>query len=197
MKKISIILAAIITTALLLTACTTTPSDVETTAPEATASSETTIPEAASEDWYSITPTCTADDGVEIGGYYSISFPEKWKDSITYQALETSGYGYSVVFFDKDSVKDPFGGILFEIQLQPKDVDYTAQASYVALGSVDVYRINEFNVVVTYPTERQYPDERSDAYTEMSAKIPEILESIEWNEECTFSTTPVEVETAK
>jgi len=125
--------------------------------------------------------------------YYTIAIPLEWKDEYVYDVISGEHYNYSLNFYEKKSHEEMNAGYLFGIQLMNENEDYKNYPSYEVLGSLEVYRIGSYNVVVTYPTDVQFMEATAKKYNSMTKQIPEILETIKFKEECTFSETPIEI----
>lgn len=125
--------------------------------------------------------------------YYTVSIPVEWNDDCIYEVVSGEHYNYSLNFYERQSHDEMNGGYLFGIELLNETEDYTNYPSYDILGSLEVYRIGSYNIVVTYPTDVQFIESAAKKYNSMTAQIPDILKTISFKDECTFSETPVEV----
>ena len=110
--------------------------------------------------------------------YYTISVPQYWKTACVYEVIEKDNYNYTLNFYDRESKESGYGGWLFSISLLTEFEDYTEYPDYEILGSVEVYRIGTYNIVVTYPTDVQCSEDMMQQYSEMQECIPGILETI-------------------
>ena len=126
--------------------------------------------------------------------YYTISVPSSWLDDCLFEIDHGEYYNYTLRFYERTSHEAFGGGHLFSVMLLPECIDYTNYPDYDVLGSVEVYRIGAYNVVVTYPTDVQYSEETAEKYREMADGISPILKTIAFKEECTFSEEPIPVE---
>lgn len=126
--------------------------------------------------------------------YYTLSAPESWREDCFYNIAHGESYNYSVMFYEKSSYNANVGGWLFSILLLPTTVDYSIYPFYDVLGSLEVFRIGSYNIVVTYPTDVQFTDEAANKYSQMSSEIPEILKSISFKDECTFQEEPLPID---
>lgn len=127
--------------------------------------------------------------------YYTLNIPLSWENDCFYEVTEGENYNYTLRFYNKASLEKGYGGDLFSIRLLTEFEDYSCYPDYDILGSLEVYRIGSYNIVVTYPTDVQFSDETAEKYREMSSFIPYILNTISFKDECTFSKTPIETET--
>lgn len=125
--------------------------------------------------------------------YYTISIPTEWKGDCFYETVPGEHYNYSLNFYEKQSHDEMDAGYLFGIDLLTETEDYEIYPSYDVLGSLEVYRIGSYNMIVTYPTDVQFSEGAAKKYNSMTAQISEILKTISFKEECTFSETPIEV----
>ena len=96
--------------------------------------------------------------------------------------------------YHKESKEDNFGGHLFSIHLLTEFEEYQNYPSYDILGSLEVYRIGSYNVVVTYPTDVQHSDSAIKEYQDMENDIQKILSTISYKTECSFSGIPLAVD---
>ncbi|MGM9662007.1 MAG: hypothetical protein ACI3WR_02820 [Oscillospiraceae bacterium] len=126
--------------------------------------------------------------------YYTIKVPNSWEDDCFYEVTDGESYNYTLSFYNKASHEQISGGWLFSINLLTEFEDYTNYPDYDVLGSLEVYRTGSYNLVVTYPTDVQFSEETANKYNEMSESIPDILSTISFKEECTFSNAPIPVE---
>lgn len=126
--------------------------------------------------------------------YYTLSAPSSWKDDCFYEIADGESYNYTLSLYDKSSHAAINGGWLFSIDLLTEFEDYSIYPDYDILGSLEVYRIGSYNIVVTYPTDVQYSEETAKKYCEMYDGIPQVLKTIKFKDECTFSEQPVTVE---
>jgi len=85
------------------------------------------------------------------------------------------------------------GGHLFSIHLLTEFEDYTVYPDYDVLGSLEVYKIGSYNIIVTYPTDVQFSNETVEKYNEMTASIPDVLDTISFKDECIFAKTPIPI----
>lgn len=126
--------------------------------------------------------------------YYTLSAPNSWNDDCFYEIATGENYNYTLSFYDKASHDAINGGWLFSINLFAEFEDYSYYPDYAVLGSLEVYRIGSYNIVVTYPTDVPYSEETAEKYLEMCNDISEILDTISFKEECVFSDIPIPVE---
>ncbi len=125
--------------------------------------------------------------------YYTIEIPSGWEKDFLFEIAEGTGNSYTVSFYDKASHEEA-GGWLFSINLATEFEDYTVYPAYDVLGSLEVYRIGAYNIVVTYPTDVQFSENTKDRYLRKEQAIPQILESISFKEECAFSADPLAIQ---
>lgn len=135
------------------------------------------------------------DDAVIDTEYYTITIPESWCEDCIYEVVNGDNNNYSLSFCDKANYGES-GGWLFSVVLLPEQDDYTYYPLYEVLGSIEVQDAGTFNVIVSYPTDVQFSDETAAQYREMYDAIPDILNTISFKENCTFSETPVEAQSA-
>jgi len=129
--------------------------------------------------------------------YYTLTAPASWKDDCYYKVREGDSYRYTLDVYDKISrlETDGTGGWLFSVELLLDSEDYTGFPNYEVLGSLEVYRIGDFNLVVTYPTDVQFSDNTVEKYQEMAKEIPAVLRSVSFAKGSTFSDKPLPVAT--
>ena len=126
--------------------------------------------------------------------YYSLQIPSSWDNDCFYEITDGESNNYTLSFYDKASNIEIDGGWLFSIELLTQFEEYTNYPDYDLLGSIEVYRIGSYNVIVTYPTDVQCSERTLKKYTELENEIPSILESICFKEECIFSKEPIPIE---
>ncbi|MDD6526296.1 MAG: hypothetical protein PUF31_00550 [Oscillospiraceae bacterium] len=126
--------------------------------------------------------------------YYTLEIPSNWNGKYSYNIIENDHYNYTLNFYHKQSKEDNFGGELFSIHLLTEYDEYRYWPSYDVLGSLEVYRIGSYNIVVTYPTDAQCPDSADREYKSMTNDIQGILTTISYKNDCTFSKTPLKVD---
>lgn len=126
--------------------------------------------------------------------YYTLTIPSNWKDKFCYEIIEKENYNYTLSLYHKESKEDNFGGHLFSIHLLTEFEEYRNYPSYDILGSLEVYRIGSYNVVVTYPTDVQHSDSAIKEYQDMENDIKKILSTISYKTECSFSGIPLAVD---
>ena len=119
--------------------------------------------------------------------YYTVKIPESWAQNCVYEIREGEMENYTLSFYEKVSHEGEEGGHIFTIGLYPEGEDYTYYPSYEELGSLDVSGTGGFNIVITYPTDVQFSPEQGGLYTQLEKDVPEILESMEFKEDCVFS----------
>lgn len=134
-----------------------------------------------------------AEDTIIDTEYFTISIPSYWESDCVYEIKEGDCYNYTLSFYDRVSKENNYGGWLFSIELEPETEDYTIYPDYDVLGSLEVYRIGCYNIIVTYPTDVQCSEEDFGRYGLMEECIPGILKTISYKEECTFSSEPIPV----
>ena len=125
--------------------------------------------------------------------YYSITIPKSWEDDCFYEIVKGEGYGYALHFNEKTSYDEIGGGWLFSIELFTEFEDYTYLPSYDILGSLEVYRIGSYNIVVIYPTDVQFTETTMEKYEELERAVPDVLDTITFKKECVFSKEPLKV----
>jgi len=126
--------------------------------------------------------------------YYTLSAPSSWKDDCFYEIADGESYNYTLRLYDESSHTAINGGWLFSIDLLTEFEGYSHYPDYDILGSLEVYRIGSYNIIATYPTDVQYSEETAEKYREMYDCIPQILKTIKFKDECTFSEEPISVE---
>ena len=127
--------------------------------------------------------------------YYTIKIPESWRENCIYEVNKGENNDYSLSFYDKANYGES-GGWLFSVVLLTEQDDYTYYPSYELLGSIDTQEAGAFNAIVIYPTDVQFSDEAASEYNEMFDAVPDVLKTISFKENCSFSETPVEVQSA-
>ena len=126
--------------------------------------------------------------------YYTLSVPDSWEDGCFYEIADGENHNYTLSFYDKASHDAINGGWLFSINLLTEFEDYTVYPDYDVLGSLEVYRIGSYNIVITYPNDVEYSEATAQNYNQMSAEIPKLLKTISFKEECTFSKEPIPID---
>lgn len=182
MKKISVVLLSI-TMILVLGACNTARKPIDTIENTSNYSTSSTA-----------TDVQLQSDILIDTEYYTIEVPNSWNDDSIYEIADGENYNYTLSFYDKASHEEINGGWLFSINLLTEFEDYSNLPDYDILGSLEVYRIGSYNIVVTYPTDIQYSENTAEKYRDMSSNISDILHTISFKNECTFSEDPIPVE---
>ena len=173
-----------ITTALSLNACSSSKQSVDETLPT------NTVIEADES-----TVTTQPKPGMFIDTeFYTLLAPSSWKNDCFYEIADGESYNYTLSFYDKASHDAINGGWLFSVNLLTEFEDYSIYPDYDVLGSLEVSRIGSYNIVVTYPTDVQFSEETAQNYNQMSDKIPELLKTISFKDECTFSEQPIPID---
>lgn len=126
--------------------------------------------------------------------YYTIEVPIHWDTECFFEVSDGEHYNYTLSFYDSASHEEINGGWLFSIDLFTEFEDYTIYPNYEVLGSLDVYRIGTYNIVVTYPTDVQYSEKTAVSYKSKEQAVPDILDSISFKDECTYSNDPFEIQ---
>ncbi|MBQ8572644.1 MAG: hypothetical protein IJ451_04180 [Ruminococcus sp.] len=140
-----------------------------------------------------VTETTDATDFVSVKTeFYTLSVPYDWYDKCSYEEYTNEYVRHTLSFYHKDSKDAGVYGDLFHISLLNLDDDYTRYPHEV-LGSVSVYRIGQFNVVVRYPSDVRFTEETMLEYKKMREEVIDILNTIEFNEECEFSEEPLAI----
>lgn len=127
---------------------------------------------------------------VEInpGSYYSLRLPADWEVEHKYEmyVTETTGYGYNVSFYSHSDRERGYGGFLFSLDLIPEGETYDFYPSYDYICSIEVYRINSFDLIALYPTDVQFAEDNIKGYQAMRDEIRSIIQSIQFNDEVTI-----------
>ena len=134
--------------------------------------------------------------------YYTISVPSSWETECEYEIEKGDKYSYAIKFYDKTSRKayeyNDYGGWLFTIHLINYNEKYSEYADYDIIGNLEVDEFSNnviatylYRVIVTYPTDVNFPDETAKKYSEMKNAIPEIIESISFKDNCRFTNSPL------
>lgn len=126
--------------------------------------------------------------------YYTLSVPSSWEEDCFYEVADGDNYNYTLSLYDKISHDTTNGGWLFSIDLLTEFEDYSNYPDYDVLGSLEVYRIGSYNIIVTYPTDVQFSEETAENYRKMRGDVSEILKTIKFKDECTFSEEPLPIE---
>lgn len=134
-----------------------------------------------------ITPTYVTELGVTMGGYYSLTLPESWAESVEYEVVPGEAYTYDVGFYHKPDRAAGMEGHLFTLSLIPEWEDYSYLPSYERLGHLEVYRITGGDLVAVYPTDVQFDAGTAVDYQARAAEIDEILASLTFSAEATFT----------
>lgn len=183
MKGFLVVLFSIITT-FALTACSSNK-DFK----------EETIGTNAAVDTHSSTVAAQSKPDVRIDTeYYTILIPSNWNDDCFYEIADKANYTYTLSFYDKASHDAINGGWLFSIDLLTEFEDYSNYPDYDVLGSLEVYRIGSYNIIVTYPTDVQYSENTSEKYREMCEDISDVLKTVAFKKDCTFSEEPIPID---
>ena len=127
--------------------------------------------------------------------YYTLELPPSWVEGCVYEITQGDWYNYDLHFYEKESYESFGGGLLFSLRLVNEGDGYSHFPDYEVLGSLEVYRIGGYNIVVTYPTDVQFSGETAESYGNVCPHIPAVLASLPFKEECTFSERPLPVET--
>lgn len=192
MKKLVVVFLSL-TMILALGACTP---DAEKELPEAEIVEDVALSNSSTSynTDFSTTVTQPKSDMLIDTEYYTISAPSSWNDDCIYEISDGDSYNYSLSFYDKASHEAVYGGWLFSIDLLTEFEDYSNYPDHDVLGSLEVYRIGSYNIVVTYPTDVQCSEETAEKYREMYNDIPDMLKTISFKDECTFSEEPIPVD---
>ena len=116
--------------------------------------------------------------------YYTITVPASWKTDCVYEHGEQIGFGaHTLTVYDKSSRKQTEhglrGGELFSICLGGVYDNYTGFSRYQHLGCATVDGVG-YNIVVIYPSYREYTPRTEAKYKEMQKQIPAIIKSIKY-----------------
>lgn len=103
---------------------------------------------------------------------YSLTLPADWSGRVVTEQWETEGYGYGVAFCEQKSYDDEYGGMLFSISLMHEYPDFPESR---CLGELDVVRLANYYVIVSFPSDVQYSDAGMDNYIDMSEDIENVL----------------------
>lgn len=126
--------------------------------------------------------------------YYTLSAPSSWKEDCLCSVADGEAGNYLVAFYDKVCHESTDDGWLFTLDLMAPYEDYTNYPDYEVLGSVAVNHTDVYNLVVLYPSDVQFSEETAQKYCAMCDDIPQILETIIFKENCSFSEESVPVE---
>lgn len=126
--------------------------------------------------------------------YYTLSVPNSWKSSYSYEVSSGENGTYVLSFYENKSHESIEGGWLFSIILLTENEDYTYYPSYDILGSVEVTNTGSYNLIAIYPTDVQFTSEAAKTYNEMSNSVADILKTISFKDICAFSKEPIPVE---
>jgi hypothetical protein len=88
---------------------------------------------------------------------------------------ETTGYGYNVSFYSHSDRERGYGGFLFSLDLIPEGETYDFYPSYDYICSIEVYRINSFDLIALYPTDVQFAEDNIKGYQTMRDEIRSII----------------------
>lgn len=119
--------------------------------------------------------------------YYTLKLPTSWKDKYEYEIHDSDGYGYTLSVYHSNSKQQNYGGWLFSIDLLPTLDDINNYPSVKYLGDLSVYRINNFYVCATFPTDLQFATSTANEYQEMYNEIDNILNSLSQCGESVFT----------
>ena len=125
--------------------------------------------------------------------YYTLRIPDSWENDCFYEIYEREDYSYALNFYDKASHNEMGGGWLFSIVLLTEVEEYSNYPEYDVLGSLEVYRIGSYNIIATYPSDVQFSEKTARKYSELSSVVPDIIKTISFSDNCTFSKSPIPV----
>lgn len=125
--------------------------------------------------------------------YYTLEIPASWEDECFYEINEGENWNYTLAFYEKESYDAGCGGHLFSIKLFTEFEEYSYLPEYEVLGSLTVYRIGAYNVIITYPSDIQFSEKTVEKYSDISKEISSVLTSISFKEECSFSKEPLPI----
>lgn len=110
--------------------------------------------------------------------FYTLELPEYWTDLSDYYQWDIEPYGYGLTFYEKQSRKDlnEIGGFLFSLSLYT-DKEYEDWPGCIYLGQLNVIRLANYDVVVSYPTDVQFSEAGYENYVKLSNDIADILVS--------------------
>lgn len=162
-----------------LGACSDSESTGNTTAPAETQKAETTE---------NITETETEPEAIAQvieTKYFSLTAPKEWDNKFSYEIRTIEETGAYIIDFQHDkSYEDDFGGLLFSVEVHNEDENYAADmkefspAPFDFVGVLDVKDEGKFEVLVTYPSDKQYSSEYEDEYKSIVDDVDDLLDSM-------------------
>lgn len=120
---------------------------------------------------------------------FSITLPADWEGNYISGIRALDGYGYSLSLYEKLSYDAyPGQGLLFSIDLRADD-SYTVFPDYDVIGTLDIVRLNQFDVVAVYPSDVQFAMDPNaiTLYQKMYSDISSILDSFTPSADATFT----------
>lgn len=109
--------------------------------------------------------------------YFTVEVPDTWEGKYEYQIFNEEVYGYSLIFYEKESYHSMNAGHLMSISLYLNTEDYTYLPSYDLLGTLETGD-SIYNVLVEYPTDVQFEMEHMDEYQYLSKDMDDIIKTI-------------------
>lgn len=117
--------------------------------------------------------------------YFSLTMPKEWNDKVSYEIRTIEETGAYIIDFQHDkSYEDDFGGQLFSVEVHNEDENYAADMKEFSptpfdfLGVLDVDGEGEFEILITYPSDKQYSSDYEKEYKSIVDSVDELMETI-------------------
>ena len=117
--------------------------------------------------------------------YFSLTIPKEWNDKVSYEIRTIEETGAYIIDFQHDkSYEDDFGGQLFSVEVHNEDENYAADMKEFSptpfdfLGVLDVDGEGEFEILITYPSDKQYSSDYEKEYKSIVDSVDELMETI-------------------
>ncbi len=117
--------------------------------------------------------------------YFSLTMPKEWNDKVSYEIRTIEETGAYIIDFQHDkSYEDDFGGQLFLVEVHNEDENYAADMKEFSptpfdfLGVLDVDGEGEFEILITYPSDKQYSSDYEKEYKSIVDSVDELMETM-------------------
>lgn len=107
-----------------------------------------------------------------------VCLPAGWREKFAYQ-LGEENTSHVISVYEKESYKIG-GGLLFSILRYEQGEDYSYLPNYETLGVWTIENGEEYEFVLSFPSDLQFMPEQQESYQELNKDIPWIREHLVW-----------------
>ena len=111
--------------------------------------------------------------------YFEVSVPSSWSELYIYEIYEVDDKTYSLIFYDKDSYANSYGGHIVTISVYYENDEYDYLPNYEYLDKISNGQ-DTYVVILELPTDVQFDTTTQDTYKKLASTYESVIDSIKY-----------------